>query len=58
MDKDQSKADREKFRRLSSAARAAAWRASVDGLPLLPPLSDAAISRESIYGPRRVQRTE
>jgi hypothetical protein len=37
---------------LSPAERAAAWRASVEGLPLLPPLSDAAISRESIYGPR------
>ena len=37
---------------LSPAERAAAWRASVEGLPLLPPLSDAAISRENIYGPR------
>jgi hypothetical protein len=37
---------------LSPAERAAAWRASVEGLPLLPPLSDAAISRESIYNPR------
>jgi hypothetical protein len=36
----------------SPAERAAAWRASVEGLPLLPPLSDAAISRESIYDPR------
>jgi hypothetical protein len=33
---------------LSPAERAAAWRASVEGLPHLPPLSDAAISRESI----------
>jgi len=37
---------------LSAAERAAEWRASVDGLPLVPHLSDAAISRESIYGPR------
>jgi hypothetical protein len=37
---------------LSPAERAAAWRASVEGLPLVPPLSDAAISRESIYGLR------
>lgn len=37
---------------LSPAERAAAWRASVAGLPLLPPLSDSAIGRESIYGPR------
>jgi len=37
---------------LSPAERAAAWLASVEGLPLVPPLSDAAISRESIYGPR------
>ena len=37
---------------LSPAERAAAWRASVEGLPLVPPLSDAAISRESIYGVR------
>lgn len=34
---------------LSAAERAAEWRASADGLPLVPPLSDAAISRESIY---------
>ncbi|MGA2794948.1 MAG: hypothetical protein ABSE69_15735 [Roseiarcus sp.] len=38
--------------RLSPAERAAAWRASVDGLPVRPPLSDAAISRDSIYGAR------
>jgi hypothetical protein len=37
---------------LSPAERVAAWRASVEGLPVLPPLSDAAINRESIYGPR------
>lgn len=36
---------------LSPAERAAAWRASVEGLPILPPLSDAAISRETIYDP-------
>ncbi len=38
--------------RLSPADRAAAWRSSVEGLPLSPPLSDDAISRESIYGAR------
>ncbi len=38
--------------KLSAAERAAEWRASVEGLPLVPPLSDAAISRESIYDPR------
>jgi hypothetical protein len=37
---------------LSPAERAAAWLASVDDLPLTPPLSDEAISRESMYGPR------
>jgi hypothetical protein len=37
---------------LSPAERAAAWRASVNGLPLRPPLSDAAISRDSIYDVR------
>jgi hypothetical protein len=37
---------------LSPAERAAAWRASVKGLPLRPPLSDAAISRDSIYDVR------
>jgi hypothetical protein len=37
---------------LSPAERAAAWMASTDGLPLTPPLSDEAISRESVYGPR------
>ena len=34
---------------LSPAERAAAWLASTDGLPLTPPLSDEAISRESMY---------
>jgi hypothetical protein len=37
---------------LSPTERAAAWLASTDGLPLTPPLSDEAISRESMYGPR------
>jgi hypothetical protein len=37
---------------LSPAERVAAWRASVNGLPLRPPLSDAAISRDSIYDAR------
>jgi hypothetical protein len=37
---------------LAPAERAAAWRASADSLPLSPPLSDAAISRDSIYGVR------
>jgi len=37
---------------LSPAQRAAAWRESVRGLPYTPPLSDAAISRESIYDAR------
>ena len=34
------------------AERVAAWRDSVIGLPDTPPLSDEAISRESIYGDR------
>ena len=37
---------------LSPAQRAAAWRESVRGLPDTPPLSDAAIGRESIYDAR------
>jgi len=37
---------------LSPAERAAAWRESVRGLPDTPPLSDEAISRESIYDAR------
>lgn len=37
---------------LSPAERAAAWRESVKGLPVTPPLSDEAISRESIYNAR------
>ncbi len=37
---------------LSPAERAAAWRESVKGLPHTPPLSDEAISRESIYDAR------
>jgi hypothetical protein len=37
---------------LSPDERAAVWRESVKGLPNTPPLSDEAISRESIYGDR------
>jgi hypothetical protein len=37
---------------LSPAERAALWRESVKDLPQTPPLSDEAISRESIYGDR------
>ena len=37
---------------LSPAERAAAWLASTDDLPLTPALSDEAISRENMYGPR------
>ena len=37
---------------LSPAERAEAWRQSTRGLPHTPPLSDDAISRESIYGDR------
>ncbi|MGE4045274.1 MAG: toxin-antitoxin system HicB family antitoxin [Acetobacteraceae bacterium] len=37
---------------LSPAERAAAWRESVKGLPHTPPLSDEAISRESLYDAR------
>ena len=37
---------------LSPPERAAAWLSSTEGLPLTPPLSDEAISRESMYGPR------
>jgi hypothetical protein len=36
----------------SPAERAEAWRQSTRGLPHTPPLSDDAISRESIYGDR------
>ena len=35
---------------LSPAERAAAWRESTRGLPHTAPLSDDAISRDSIYG--------
>jgi len=35
---------------LSPAERATAWRESTCGLPHTTPLSDDAISRESIYG--------
>jgi len=37
---------------LSPAEGAASWLAATDGLPLTPPLSDEAISRENMYGPR------
>jgi hypothetical protein len=37
---------------LSPAQRAEAWRASTHGLPIVPPLSDAAVSRDSIYDSR------
>jgi hypothetical protein len=37
---------------MSPAERADAWRESARGLPHTPPLSDDAISRESIYGDR------
>jgi hypothetical protein len=37
---------------LSPAQRAEAWRQSTRGLPHTPPLSDDAISRESIYDDR------
>ena len=37
---------------LSPAERAEAWRSSVVGLLLAPPLSDDAISRENLYGAR------
>jgi hypothetical protein len=36
----------------SPAERAEAWRQSTRGLPNTPPLSDDAVSRESIYGNR------
>jgi hypothetical protein len=35
---------------LSPAEQAAAWRESTRGLPHVPPLSDDAVTRESIYG--------
>ena len=38
-------------RSLSAAERTAAWRA-VEGLPIVPPLSDEAISRENLYDTR------
>jgi len=37
---------------LSPSDRAALWRESAKNLPRTPPLSDEAISRESIYGDR------
>jgi hypothetical protein len=39
-------------RKLSPAERAAAWREAAKGLPRTTPLSDEAISRESIYSDR------
>ena len=39
-------------RALTPDQRAAAWRAFAKDLPHTPPLSDAAISRESIYDAR------
>ena len=37
---------------LSPAERAAAWLAPIPGQPIRPPLSDEAISRESLYDVR------
>lgn len=37
---------------LSPADRAAAWREATKGLPHTPPLSDEAISRETLYADR------
>jgi hypothetical protein len=37
---------------LSPAERAAAWRASVQGLPIRPVLSDEAVSRADLYAAR------
>ena len=37
---------------LSPAERVAVWRESVKSLPHTPPLSDDAVSRESIYSER------
>ncbi len=37
---------------MSPAERAEAWREAARGLPHTPPLSDEAISRESIYDSR------
>jgi hypothetical protein len=39
-------------KKLSPAERATAWREAAKGLPKTPPLSDEAISRESIYSAR------
>jgi len=38
--------------RLSDAQCAEAWREAARGLPNTPPLSDEAISRDSLYGAR------
>jgi hypothetical protein len=37
---------------LSAAERAQLWRESAKGMPYTPPLSDAAVSRESFYDAR------
>jgi len=37
---------------ISPAERASAWREATRNLPHTPPLSDSAISRETIYGDR------
>jgi len=37
---------------LTPAERAQAWRTVTPGLPIRPPLSDAAISRETMYDAR------
>ncbi len=37
---------------LSPAERTSVWRETAKGFPHTPPLSDEAISRESIYGDR------
>jgi hypothetical protein len=39
-------------RPMRPAERAALWRQSTAGLPRTPPLSDEAVSRESLYEPR------
>jgi hypothetical protein len=37
---------------LAARERAAAWRASTQGLPARPPLADEAMARASFYGAR------
>jgi hypothetical protein len=41
---------------LSPVERARLWRESAKGLPHTPPLSDEAVSRESIYDVREGRR--